>query len=224
MLGLQIGVSLAVSAGVIVACYTLGTRPVLAVSGGMASFAIALLFTINVAAGPPVVPLGKIPICRILDARVTQPSSCRPRGLKSLPVRIAGSAIVLLSGERLPIVRGRVTSNIETSTTAGNGFAPTVDISGWAASIPERRAAGAILVFSTAGRFVGAVSPTDQRPDVDAAYHDPGLTLSGFTLSFPLRLLAEANARPKFRLFAVAGGVASPMVFHCGGANRQLGC
>lgn len=224
MLALQIGVGLAVAAGVLIATQALGLRVAVVAIATSVSFAVTLVFTITVATGPEVPRLGKLFVCQILGADRTQPPSCGPRGLASAPVGLTAAAILLADGHRVPIVPGRVMSNIEFSAPSGNGFAPTADIEGWAAGVRDRRPVSSILVFSAAGRFVGGVSPTGRRPDVVAVFHDPTLERSGFSLKLPLRLVPGASAAPRLRLFALASGVASSMVFHCQGLNRQLGC
>jgi hypothetical protein len=224
LLGLQIGLSVAVAAGLIIAAHALGARVGVSVGGGVASFAVTLLFTINVAAGPGVTRLGQTPVCHIVELHLTQPAECRPRGVASPPVGLDGSAILLADGHRLPIVRGRVESNIEVSTATGNVFNPIAEINGWAASVGDRRPASGILVFSSGGRFVGAIRPTKPRADVAAAFHDQALTQSGFMLSFPIKIIPHASGTPRLQLFAVAGDVASRMAFHCTGPAKQLGC
>lgn len=223
---LMVGISLAAAAGLIIARYAIaGSRGIRAVIGATITFALTLLFTINVAAGPVVhrFRVGTILTCRIIGPTLTQPAACRPRGIGGTPSAVDGSAILFAGGRRVPIVPGRVKSNIEFSGAGGNGFAPTAEIIGWAASIQMRQPASAVLVFAS-GRYVGAVGPTAKRPDVDRAFHDPALTLSGFSFEMPVALLRDGSGRVKLQLYALARGVASPMALTCTRAIRQFGC
>jgi hypothetical protein len=220
---LQIGISLAAAVGLAVVIYALGTSRVTASAlSVLLTFAAILLFTINVGAGP-VIRHGVSTTCQIINAAITQPADCRPRGLGGQPVRIAGKMILLGNGSRLPIVSGRVRSFIETSQMAGNLAKPAAQLTGWAASVRESRPATAVLVFSS-GRFLGAVAPTISRPDVARFFHDPALRVSGFILNVPLPAPPAGSRTPGLRLFALSQGVVSPMAFDCAQAIKQFGC
>ena len=228
MIALQLAISVAVALGLMLAVYSLRARASRSIGLiGAFGFVATLLFTILVGAGPSVprsrsvAQLGVYGVCHIVSARRTEPASCGPKGLSDQPTVATRSAILLDGGGRLPIVPGRIQSNIDQSVGGGNGFAPLANIVGWAASVSDRRPADAVLVFTPSGHFIGAAGLTKPRPDVAQAFHAPALETSGFSLQFPLKLDGFAK---RFRLFALANGIATPILLHCRGLNRQLGC
>ncbi len=217
LMALQIGIALAAAAGLVIVRYALGsTRLTASAVGAILTFALTLVFAIEVGAGPTMV--NSTP-CRIVNANLTQPASCRPRGLAATPTRVVGRSILLSNGARLAIVPLRIRGSIDQSLSAGNVFGPAADIAGWAADVRAGRPASAILVFSS-GRFVGAAAPAFDRPDVANVYHDAALRLSGFRLHVPLS--APPGAHVRMQLFAVSAGVASPLALQC--TIGQYGC
>ena len=117
-------------------------------------------------------------------------------------------------GARLPIVPGTVRGSVDESEVL-DGVA---QISGWAASPKNRRAADAILIFAD-DRYVGAVSPANRRPDVEGAQDLPEDDY-GYLVQFPLSLVQAGQ----LHVFAAEGGVTSKLAFNCPGDAAKLGC
>ena len=97
-----------------------------------------------------------------------------------------------------------------------------VRISGWAASLRYGRRADAILIFA-GERYVGTVSPTNERPDVRRAQDLPEDDY-GYVVKFPLRLAQVSGEPPELNVFAAEGAVASQLPFNCSSESDELWC
>ena len=219
---LELVLSLTLAASVAATRGALGARLRNSVLAGGVTFVVALPLLANVSAGPKAGFAKAPPVCRITSPAVTQPAACRPR-LAGEPFRVVGAEIRLTNGGALPIVAGSVKSSIDLTQAAGNSFAPTTEIAGWAASPRLHLPASAVLVFSS-GHFLGAVKPIVNRPDVGRAYRDAALDTSGFHFELPTTPVPKGARRPRIQLYGVAGGAASPISFDCAHFPTRFGC
>ncbi len=170
----------------------------------------------EVSAQPPIV-------CTIVSVGKTLPTTCRVTELPAPPVAVGSQAIELADGRRLGIVPGSVQGYIDSSRVIGTGRSHAAEITGWAASPALRRAATAVIVFA-AGRFIGSVKPVNLRPDVARDLREPAIARSGFNFDVPLSLLASVDRRITLQVFAVVGGIASPLSLSCAAPPKQFGC
>jgi hypothetical protein len=98
---------------------------------------------------------------------------------------------------------------------------------GWAGDLATGQAASQV-VLTAAGKVIGSVVPSIDRPDVAAVYGQPGLETSGYRLfiSVPDSVLSDPSASQSLRIYGVsAGGVATELVGSPGAAlppDRQI--
>ena len=84
---------------------------------------------------------------------------------------------------------------------------------GWAGDVATGQAASQV-VLTAAGKVIGSVVPSISRPDVAAAYGQPGLDKSGYRLSasVPDSLLSDPTGTQSLRIYGVsAAGVATEL-------------
>ncbi len=70
---------------------------------------------------------------------------------------------------------------------------------------------------------MGAVRPTNRRPDVTRAQDLPEDDY-GYIVRFPLSLAHVSGEAAELNLFAAEGGVASQLPFNCSSESDELGC
>ena len=148
---------------------------------------------------------------------VVTPAACRPAKAGGATYTADGNVIRSSGGEVLRLESGWVSGNVDQSTAQG--------VTGWAASSKARRPADRVLVF-LGDRFIAAIKPTMDRPDVASSLKAP-VALSGFRVQAALALddLPKGlKAGAKLRLFGVLGDRASPIELPCDRKPTPFGC
>jgi hypothetical protein len=140
-----------------------------------------------------------------------------PAGVAGCPPAARTSASGLAVGQ-LRVVPGWVAGSVDVSHILGN----TAYFCGWAASVKDRRAADAVVVFADE-RPAGTVKPTISRPDVARSVGPFGRN-SGFSIQLPLSALGPRKQKAHVQILGLERGTASPLPFHCAGEPHDFGC
>jgi hypothetical protein len=114
------------------------------------------------------------------------------------PFALGPGTIRWSTGGPLRIVPGAIQGGLRRTRADADG----VSFTGWAANLRRPRPATFLLAFS-GGRFLAALPPTVDRPDIAARTGEGTLQQSGYEFELP-------HAR-NLRVFAVEGGAASPL-------------